>query len=373
MIKILHISANTYPPLKGKHHHTKSIWQELSKGFDEYHVLARSETNKYNYSKEGNIHLHLVPRLTKKSKVFFFTSFWMFWIIKKYNITHLLSQCPIVGGFAGTIASKLFKIPIFIEIHGDIYFKYMQEKNYIHKLFSKITKFTLKNATKIRSLSSTMNNMLKMFGFEYNLVIVPNRVNLQLFHSQKDNYKIHTPIKIISIGRFVEQKGYDIAIEAIKLLSTKYNIELYLVGGGALYEKYKNLSIGYENIKLINWINQNELKSLLEQSDIYIQPSKPYFGEAMPRTILEAMAMKLPIIATNIAAIPGVLNETNAVLINPNIVNELVDAIDMLINNDNLRKEIALNAYKDVVNKYEWNKIFELYRNEIKSMKYENS
>lgn len=67
----------------------------------------------------------------------------------------------------------------------------------------------------------------------------------------------------------------------------------------------------------------------------------------MPRTILEAMAMKLPIIATNIAAIPGVLNETNAVLINPNIVNELVDAID----NDNLRKEIALNAYKDVVNK----------------------
>lgn len=53
-------------------------------------------------------------------------------IIKKYKITHLLSQCPIVGGFTGTIASKLFKIPIFIEIHGDIYFKYMQEK----KLYS---------------------------------------------------------------------------------------------------------------------------------------------------------------------------------------------------------------------------------------------
>jgi hypothetical protein len=41
--------------------------------------------------------------------------------------------------------------------------------------------------------------------------------------------------------------------------------------------------------------------------------------------------------------------------------------------NDNLREEIALHAYKDVVEKYEWNKVFELYRNEIKSMKYENS
>ena len=70
MIKLLHISANTYPPLDGKHHFTKEIWKELAKGFDEYHVLARSETNNYSYSNEGNIHLHLVPRLTQKSKVF---------------------------------------------------------------------------------------------------------------------------------------------------------------------------------------------------------------------------------------------------------------------------------------------------------------
>ncbi len=373
MIKILHISANTYPPLDGKNHHTKNIWQELAKGFDEYHVLARSETNKYNYSKEGNIHLHLVPRLTKKSKVFFFTSFWMFWIIKKYNITHLLSQCPIVGGFTATLASKFYEIPLMVEIHGDVYFKYMQEKNYIHKLFSKITKFTLKNATKTRSLSTAMNDMLKIFGFEHNLIIVPNRVNLQLFDSQKNNYKLHNPIKIISIGRFVEQKGYDIAIEAIKQLYTKFDIELYLIGGGALYKKYENLSKGYENIKLINWIKQSELKLLLEQADIYIQPSKPYFGEAMPRTILEAMAMKLPIISTNIAAIPGILNETNSILINPNNVDELATAITTLVKDDELRKKIALQGYQDVVEKYEWNKVFELYRNEIKSMKYENS
>lgn len=73
--KLLHISANTYPPLNEKHHHTKNIWKELAKGFDEYHILARSETNKYSFSKEGNIYLHLVPRVTKKSKIFFFYLF----------------------------------------------------------------------------------------------------------------------------------------------------------------------------------------------------------------------------------------------------------------------------------------------------------
>jgi len=370
MTKLLHISANTYPPLNGKHHHTKNIWKELAKGFDEYHVLARSETNKYSYSKEGNIHLHLVPRITQKSKVFFFTSFWMFYIIKKYKITHLLSQCPIVGGFTATLASKFYKIPLMVEIHGDIYFKYMQEKSFVHKLFSKITKFTFKNATKIRSLSSAMNEMLKIYGFTQNIVIVPNRVNLELFNSNKNSYDLHKPIRIISTGRFVEQKGYDVAIKAIKQLSAKYTIELYLIGGGALYDKYVTLSKGYENIKLIKWIEQSELKVLLEQSDIYIQPSKPYFGEAMPRTILEAMAMKLPIIATNIAAIPGILNETNAVVINPSRVNELVDAIVKLVNDNKLREKIALQGYNDVVEKYEWNKVFKLYRDEIKYMRY---
>jgi glycosyltransferase involved in cell wall biosynthesis len=373
MAKLLHISANTYPPLNGKNHHTKNIWKELAKGFDEYHILARSETNKYSYSKEGNIHLHLVPRITKKSKIFFFTSFWMFWIIKKYKITHLLAQCPIVGGFTGALASKVFKIPLFVEIHGDVYFKYMQEKSFSYKIFSKITKFTFNNASKIRSLSSAMNKMLNKNGIQKNIVIIPNRVNISLFKSQKTSYSLHKPIKIISIGRFVEQKGYDIAIEAVKQLTNKYNVELYLIGGGLLYEKYQKLSKGYQNIKLIKWIEQSELKILLEQSDIYIQPSKPYLGEAMPRTILEAMAMKLPIIATNIAAIPGILNETNAIVINPNKVDELVDAIEKLINDEELRKNIALKGYRDVVEKYEWSKVFELYRNEIKSMKYENS
>ena len=372
--KLLHISANTYPPLDGKHHHTKNIWKELSKSFDEYHILARCETNKYSFSQEGNIYLHLVPRITKKSKIFFFTSFWMFYIIKKYEITHLLSQCPIVGGFSASLASKFFKIPLMVEIHGDVYFKFMKEASLKDKIFSIITKFTFNNATKIRSLSSTMNIMLKNDGIKNNYVVIPNRVNLSLFDTKKISYELHKPIKIISIGRFVEQKGYDIAIEVIKELSEKYNIELYLIGGGTLYEKFDSMSKGFENIKLIKWIEQKELKVLLEETDIYIQPSKPFFGEAMPRTILEAMAMKLPIISTNIAAIPGVLeNKKNALLIKPNSKEELKQALETLIGDDNLREQIAKQAYKDVLDKYEWNKVFELYRNELKSMKYENA
>lgn len=367
-MKLLHISANTYPPLNGKNHHTKNIWQELAKGFDEYHILARSETNKYNYSKEGNIHLHLVPRLTKKSKVFFFTSFWMFWIIKKYKITHLLAQCPIVGGFTAAVASKFFKIPLFVEIHGEEYFRFFRNNNYIVS----IMRYTFNIAKKIRSLNDEMTNKLKKYYIVNKVVEIPNRVNLSIFNNPKNNFSISEQIKFVSVGRFVWEKDYLNLIKTLHISNIPFH--LTLIGGGILkkeYEKYILENKLDSNVVLIDWIQQKDMIDMIINCDIYIQSS---VSEGMPRTILEAMALQMPIISTNVGSIEGVLEHgNNSIVINPNRVDELVDAIDMLINNDNLREEIALNAYKDVVDKYEWNKVFNLYRNEIKSMKYENS
>ena len=167
------------------------------------------------------------------------------------------------------------------------------------------------------------------------------------------------------------QKGYDLAIDSIKKLSNKYDIELFLIGGGQLYDSFKKQIEGYRNIHLIKWIKQSELVELICNADIYIQPSKPFLGEAMPRTIIEAMALKLPIIASNIAAIPGILNQGNSLLIEPNSIENLSEALETLINNEEFRFRIANQAHKDVSEKYEWDTVFDKYRNEIINMKYD--
>jgi glycosyltransferase involved in cell wall biosynthesis len=368
MTKLLHISANTYPPLNEKNHHTKNIWKELAKGFDEYHILARSETNKYSYSNEANIHLHLVPRITQKSKIFFFTSFWMFWIIKKYKITHLLSQCPIVGGFTATIASKFFKIPFMVEIHGEEYFKFLEKDG----LIAKLIKNTFNKANKIRSLNDQMSMKLNKFGINKNVVVIPNRVNLAIFNKQKINFTISTPVKLISVGRFVWEKDYLNLI--ITLNESNIDFSLTLIGGGPQkneYDKYLKENNISSKVKLIDWIQQDEMIDLLISSDIYIQSS---VSEGMPRTIVEAMALQMPIISTNVGSILGVLkNNKNSIVINAKSKDEFIDAIARVIKDDNLRENIAQQGYKDVLEKYEWNKVFEQYRNEIKSMKYENT
>jgi len=368
MTKLLHISANTYPPLDGKHHHTKNIWKELSKGFDEYHILARSEDNKYVFSKEDNIYLHLVPKITKKSKTFFFTSFWMFYIIKKYKITHLLSQCPIVGGFSAVLASKVFKIPLMVEINGLDYIRW-DEKNTLFGSLKYIQNYVFRNSTKIRYPNMYLKYFLEKNNF-FNGVFIQHRVKHSIFNKQKQRFKLNDTIKIISVGRFVWEKDYKFLINTLQFLNL--NIELTLIGGGPDKKQYLD-SCNKENnnfkLKLINWIEQKDMIDLIISSDIYIQTS---ISETGPRTILEAMAMQMPIISSDVGLFPDISNLNIGLMYKKHNKEDLLNKINFMLENERLREQLAKNAYRVSINKYEWNKVFELYRNEILIMDYNN-
>ncbi len=362
--KVLHISANQYLDLS-HNHHTKNIWIELAKGATEYHIIARSKNNQFSTSKEGDIYLHLIPKITERQWSFFFTSWIMIYYIYKYNINILLAQCPIMGGFQAAIMSKLFKIPLMVEIHGNEYFDYAKKKKSLFLLLNWIQIFTFRRAKIIRSLSPKMSIKIKQICSNLEPTIIPNRVNIELFSLPKNNHNIANNITLVSVGRFVEAKNYITLIEVAKIL----NAELYLIGGGPYKEKYIDIILSEfkSKIHLIDWVNQSELIHLITKADIYIQSS---ISEGMPRTILEAMALKMPIITTNVGSIEGIIiHKYNGLLItNPYNINEYISCINELTHNNELRTSIANNAYFDALNKYEWNKMFNLYRETIYNM-----
>ena len=110
-----------------------------------------------------------------------------------------------------------------------------------------------------------------------------------------------------------------------------------LIGGGVEkinFENYITKNNFIERVTIIDWINQKELAKLIINSDIYIQSS---VSEGMPRTILEAMALKMPIISTNVGSIKGILNVNNSILINSDL-KELVLSINKIHENPEFRK-----------------------------------
>ena len=102
----------------------------------------------------------------------------MFWLIKKHKVTHLLVQCPIIGGATASLASSFYKIPLMVEIHGEEYFRFLNKNHFI----TKIIRFTFHRAKVIRSLSSIMTKKLEMYGISDNVITIPNRVNLSIFN-----------------------------------------------------------------------------------------------------------------------------------------------------------------------------------------------
>ena len=121
-----------------------------------------------------------------------------------------------------------------------------------------------------------------------------------------------------------------------------------------------------KNVTLIDWIDQKDFIKILINSDIYIQSS---VSEGMPRTIVEAMALQMPIISTKVGSIEGVIeNDTNGLLVSTD-EEEIIRTIMKMGSSEILRSKLAKQARKDVIEKYEWNSVFNKYRNEIISMK----
>lgn len=366
MKKLLHIYANVYPPL-GVDSAIKRKWQELSVVFDEYHVLVRSEDNSFYHDIDGKLHLHRVPRVGNQCRSIYLTAWIIFYLIPKYRISGLLVNSAILGGLYATWASKLFRIPMMVEIHGDEYFRYLDVVKWYYYPVKYLIRYVLNNAIKIRSLSPKMTEKLADHGYTDQVVIIPNRVDLTLFNTPKSDFSTDIKMKLVSVGHFVAPKNYSNLIRILAGLDLEF--QLTLIGGGTLQKEYMDLIEKFslqEKVILLGRLEQTELAKKLIEADIYIQYSQ---SEGMPRTILEAMSLRMPVITTRVGSIEGIIEHgQNGYFVELNNDKSLKEALIYVFNDRPLRERIANNAYFDVVRKYEWHASFNLYRNELNAI-----
>lgn len=361
----LHISFNEYPSVEVEHA-TKQIWKELQQDFDEYHVLGRSDDNKFHTQQEGKLWLHRMPK-GRGNKIFAVQQFLLPYYIKKYKIDFMITQCCLLGGVAGILCSKFFGIPILVEIHGKHYFDIMDSKALANRFLAKIIRWVYNNATAVRALNPLMEEMLRERGIKNRIVIIQNRANLKLFQPRKEEYAVKEEYRLIAVGSFVPLKGHQLLIDLVKKLQLEYpNIKLTLVGGGPLKEEYIRATENSLAFEIVDNVPQDTLVKYLRNSDIFLHPS---YSEAVPRAIIEAMAMGLPIIASDAGMTAGLIRDGDNGMLFPVGNKEVLEQkLRALLEDEALRRKIGINAYKDAVNNYDWDKNFQKYREVIKEM-----
>jgi len=164
---------------------------------------------------------------------------------------------------------------------------------------------------------------------------------------------------ILYAGFLTENKGVHILLEAFARFREKYHtpdIKLHLAGDGyfrpKLEEICQQLKIT-ENVIFYGFIGDKEkLKQLFREADMFVLPSK---SEGIPKVLLEAMAYGVPILTTNVGGIPEMITHNeNGILIPPRSSKDIARSVVNLVEDDQLRKELGVNARKTVEKKFSW-------------------
>lgn len=369
---ILHIGGNRYDPLPNDHH-TVKIWEELAREADEYHVFARNRRFSFNSSRVGKIHLHLIPSVSDRMFEFLLTHWLVLYQIRHLRPTYIVAQCPVMGGLPAALASLIMHIPLLVELHGTHYFQPARKGlagRIEHLLYRTLSVFAFRRASRIRSLSKDMTAELKcVYGVSIanKAVVVPTRVNMDIFKNTRSTYSLSGALKIISVGGLFENKNHAALIKVL----AKSNIDyvLTIVGEGPEEVKLLNLidQLGIsDQVRLTGKLDHVSLARELTAHDVYVHYSK---AEGLSRAILEAMACGCPIITTRVGFIDGVLEDHhNSFVIDQPWDENLIPVLNEIIFSESLRQTIGKAGEETIQSSYEAKKVFHEYRKLIKSL-----
>lgn len=136
-------------------------------------------------------------------------------------------------------------------------------------------------------------------------------------------------LRLAAIGRFVEQKGQMVLVQAMRqVVRARPNAMLYLIGDGEMRSALERaiLKFGLQNnIVLTGWLDEDGVRDHLDHAHALVMPS---FAEGLPMVVMEAMAAARPVIATYVAGTPElVLSGETGWLVPAGDVDQLAGAI----------------------------------------------
>jgi len=219
------------------------------------------------------------------------------------------------------------------------------------------------NRFKLYNYFIFVSNIVKEKWLKYKIIdenksfYIPNCVWEERVEKISQNSKSNVKKKLfgnddqfisICTGEVKYRKGQDLIIKNLKLICD-------------LIPNFKLIILGRQNqdfvVELKKYLKKIDLEKKVEfvshqpnameyiyAADALLQPSR---SEALPRTILEAMALKTPIIASDVDGIPELVEDnTSAVLFSLSNIDKMIEGIQSIYSNDSFRAQITENAHK---------------------------
>jgi len=329
----------------------------------EIHLLTRKFRGLPDYELHRGVHIHRVFVPSGKVKLESPTdgsAFMMSSAVKgmklgNFDIYAPQQFFPIPPLWLIAKARKRPIIPTIHDVYRDTWLQKYGSKGCLMSIFEKIMLKLPYN--KIITVSNSSKSKLIDCGVPSEKIeVIPNGVDLEEFNRVRVK-KSEKP-RIIYVGRLIGYKHVDDLILAFSKLDL--DAELYIVGDGPERNKLEFLAkkhVAKNRVVFTGFVDEKRKIELIKSSHVLVLPSTT---EGFGIVLIEAMAAKTPVIATNIPAPRELLgNEDFGLLFEPRNVEELARKLKYLLENTRANRKFSRKGYELVKKEFCWDEIAE--------------
>ncbi len=241
-----------------------------------------------------------------------------------------------------------------------IYTEHLWTKNYhlpnlaYEQLQKRGLKFLSRYADKIIAVSKAVRDFLVSEGFEKKkIALIPNGVGKEYLEISPIKKPDTAPMILGCVGSLNDQKNYRMIIKAFYLLKSErpdLNIYLQIIGEGPLKKNLEQMVAKHRNInELVSFPGRvSDLKERYQHFTIFINCS---ISESFGLALAEAMAVGLPVVASEIPALAELVDDAG-MMVDPKNKEQIKNAILRYIDDEKLRSEMGKKAKERIRKKF---------------------
>lgn len=237
------------------------------------------------------------------------------------------------------------------------------------KLMTSVKRFVLRHADYVVANSPATLKACQDVCPTVKAEVIPMGIDLDYFKPGKKpadlvkKYQLKDTFTILFLGRLTTVKGVSYLLEAAqKLARDGAKFKLLVAGDGPekeslqAYAKECDLE---ENVEFIGWIDSSEVVNYYHLADVFAGPS---LHEALGLVFVEAQASGVPVVASNVDGIPGIVADgETGFLVDTKSGDQLYDKLKTLYKNPKLRQSMAEKAPKQIADQYSWENVARRY------------